>query len=244
MLLDIHEFPLEIRWHDANAPMPVRLLRVPRLEQTTLAHFNIPPWIHTGPPDAPFDFCGHVRRLLEDMAARCEELAHVDVSKILIGILQARNGRRHGLQARVTPLRFAHGQLQRRRRGTLFQVQRYYLGDHEFLYLLTFCLPRFLDMDFDQKFITLFHELFHIGPQCNGDLRRHDGRYQLHTRSKKEYDRQMAHMARSYLSGKPDPQLHGFLRLDFAQLQMRHGAVAGISVPHPKVIPISSTIDT
>src|SRR5206468_1851711 len=82
-----------------------------------------------------------------------------------------------GLQARVTPLRFAHGALVRRRRGVSFQVQRYFVDGAEMLYLVTFCLPRFLDQTFDDKFITLFHELFHISPAFDGDLRRHGGRY-------------------------------------------------------------------
>ncbi len=51
------------------------------------------------------------------------------------------------------------------------------------LYLVTFCLPRFLDQDFDDKFITLFHELYHISPRFEGDLRRHEGRCALHSHS-------------------------------------------------------------
>jgi hypothetical protein len=142
------------------------------------------------------------------------------------------------LQARVTPLRFRNGQLTRQRRGVTFQVQRLFLGDHEFLYLMTFCLPRFLNQNFDDKFVTLFHELFHIGPRFDGDLRRHGGRYDLHSHSQRDYDDRMAHMARVYLAGKPDPALHAFLRLDFNQLCKRHGGVDCIIVPRPKVFPI------
>ncbi len=105
---------------------------------------------------------------------------------------------------------------------------------------MTFCLPRFQDQGFDDKFITLFHELYHVGPEFNGDLRRHHGRYQLHTHSQHHYDKHMAGFARDYLSTGPDPQLHAFLRLNFAQLEQRHGTVEGIIVPRPKVIPITA----
>ena len=117
-------------------------------------------------------------------------------------------------------------------------MQRYFLDEREFLYLMTFCLPRFLNQEFDDKLITIFHELFHISPHFNGDLRRHDGRYQLHTHSQRHYDRHMAQLARSYLAGQPDPALHDFLRLNFAQLEQRHGAVLGIVVPRPKIVPL------
>src|SRR5207237_1688118 len=132
---------------------------------------------------------------------------------------QARGSRTHGLQARVTPLRFHDGRLQRRRRGISYQVQRYFVGEQEMLYVLTFCLPRFLNQDFDDKFITLFHELYHIGPAFDGYLRRHDGRCAIHSESKKGYDKYMADLARAYLANGADPASHTFLRLNFDQLQ-------------------------
>jgi hypothetical protein len=160
------------------------------------------------------------------------------MSQVLFGVTQARSGRSHGLQARVTPLRFRDGQLMRRRRNATYQVQRYFVEGRECLYLVTFCLPRFLEQDFDDKFITLFHELFHISPAFDGDLRRHAGRYAIHSHSQRLYDKQMAGLAREYLAGRPDPDLHGFLRLDFAQLQERHGRVIGVMVPRPKLVPV------
>jgi hypothetical protein len=237
-LKELSPYALTLRWDEPHNPLPVRLMRGRQRPSAESYMWHSPPWIATGTLLQPFDFCAHVRRLLEDIVARMPEFSHIQVSRLLVGALQARNAHSHGLQARVTPLRFPHGHLQRQRRGTTFQVQRYFLGDHEFLYLMTFCLPRFLDQDFDDKFITLFHELYHIGPEFNGDLRRHNGRYQLHTHSQRHYDKHMAGLARDYLATRPDPDLHGFLRLNFAQLEQRHGAVTGIVVPRPKVVPL------
>src|SRR5205807_7627897 len=75
-------------------------------------------------------------------------------------------------------------------------------------------------------------------PAFDGDLRRHAGRCAVHTHSKREYDRQMADLARAYLASGPDAALHAFLRLNFGQLQRRHGNVVGIVVPRPKVVPV------
>ncbi len=197
-----------------------------------------PPWFDSGPVEQPFDFCGQVRRVLADIVSRCPELGHVDVARVLLAVTQARSRRVHGLQARVTPLRFARGELTRQRRGVTYQVQRYFVAEMEYLYLMTFCLPRFLEQDFDDKLVTLVHELYHIGPAFDGDLRRHEGRYQLHTARQCAYDRKMAELARAYLASRPDPALYGFLRLNFAQLQYRHGAVLGVIVPRPRIIPL------
>ena len=114
-----------------------------------------------------------MRRLIDDIVRRRPEWSHLKPEQILIGFTQANLRGLHGLQARVTPLRFADGNLQKRHRGFIYQIQRYFNDETEYLYLLTFCLPRFLDQDFDHKMVTLFHELYHIGPKFDGDLRRH-----------------------------------------------------------------------
>lgn len=232
--------PWVCAWDETTRPLPRRLIRLPRHGRSRRNFFGLqaPPYWSSGPLDAPFDFCGHIRRLCADIVARIPELSHIDVNRLLVAVTQARNARKHGLQARVTPLRFRDGQLIRQRRGVPYQVQRFIVDRREILYLITFCLPRFLDQDFDDKLITLFHELYHISPAFNGDLRRHPGRCHMHSRSKRAYDEQMAQLARAYLAERPDPQLYSFLRLNFAQLDYRHGGVVGIVVPRPKLVPI------
>jgi predicted metallopeptidase len=231
-------FPFVMRWDSESQPLPRRAVRpLPRSRGGILGN-DAPPWLATGVTDKPFDFCGHVQRLCRDIVVRSRELKHIDVSKLLFCMTQARTGRVHGLQARVTPLRFRSGALRRRRHGIPYQVQRYIVDGCEMLHLVTFCLPRFLDQEFDDKFVTLFHELYHISPEFDGDLRRHAGRCQVHSHSKRVYDRHMAHLAREYLDTRPDPSLHAFLRLNFAQLAHRHGGVVAVVVPRPKLLPI------
>ncbi len=236
--------PLLLSWHHARQPLPFRAVRPLGRVPALVKGMEAPPWHDTGPAGEPFRFCDAVRRLSADVVARTPELAHIDVSRILFGFTQARNNRPHGLQARVTPLRFRRGQLTRRQRGVTFQVQRVFVDGREMLYLMTFCLPRFLNQEFDDKFVTLFHELYHIGPTFDGDLRRHAGRCAVHTRSQRTYDERMAQLARGYLAGRPAPELHAFLRLNFAQLVARHGGVVGAVVPRPKMIPVAAAART
>jgi predicted metallopeptidase len=230
--------PLVLRWQSPESPLPLRPVRPPPRWRPRPAGPDAPAWLPTGPADRPFDFCAHMRRLCADVVRHCPELAHIDASRLLFAMTQARSGEPHGLQARVTPLRFRHGHLTRRRRGVPYQVQRYFVDGVEMLYLVTFCLPRFLDQDFDDKFVTLFHELYHIGPAFDGDLRRHDGRYDLHSRSKRLYDEHMGRLAKAYLSNGADRPLHAFLHLSFAQLRHRHGGVVGVVVPRPRLLPV------
>ena len=233
--------PLTLRWQHPGSPLPVRAVRRPAGATGRTVGLEAPPWFVSGPADRPFDFRAAMGRLCTDIATRCPELAHIDVPRLLIGMTQARGGQRHGLQARVTPLRFRAGASIRRHGDTSSRLQRYFVDGREMLYLVTFCLPRFLDQDFDEKFITLFHELYHISPAFDGDFRRLGERNALHSHSKRAYDIRMTALARAYLSGGADPALHSFLRMDFAQLRHRHGSVEGVVVPRPRLLPIEES---
>lgn len=227
--------PLMLRWGGASPPLPVHAIRAPVKGRAAPL-----PSVPTGPVNQPFDFSKWVHRLCADIVGRCPDLGHIDMSRVLIGVTQARSARLNGLQARLTPLRFPGGRLVRNRKGTHYQVQRYLVDSREILYLLTFCLPRFLDRDFDDKFVTLFHELYHISPAFDGSLRRYPGRCAIHVRGTRRYDEYMAQQARQYLADGADLSLHAFLRLNFAQLERRHGSVVGAVVPRPMTIPVAA----
>jgi hypothetical protein len=228
--------PFELHWGAQTRPLPVREVRAPYRPTESL------PWLNTGALDAPFDFSEAMWRLCADIAAKYEPLRHIDVERMIFAFTPSKNTRIHGLQAKVTPLRFTDGRLTRLHRGVPFQVQQFFHERREILYIVTFCLPRFLNRHFEDKFVTIFHELFHISPAFNGDLRRHEGRYCVHTASQKRYDQEMAAMAREYLQGGADQQFHDFLRLNYHQLRRRHGQVVGHVVPRPKLIPIRTAL--
>jgi hypothetical protein len=208
---------------------------LPRREVRRAARRPLP---RSGPGRETFDFSAAMAALCADVCRHVSEFRHIDAGRVLVGVLQARTQRRAGLQARVTPLRFPGGNLVRATRGRAYQVQRYVVAGREMLYLMSFCLPRFLALSFDEKFVTIFHELYHIGPRFDGDLRRHRGRYCLHTGSKAGYDARMAELADSYLARGASSRLHGFLRFTFDELRARHGRVVGVAVPRPKILPL------
>src|SRR3569833_1625195 len=134
-----------------------------------------------------FDFTGHMRRLCADIATRLEEFAHVDLTRVAIRWCQARQRSRYGIQASLTPLRFKAGAHETTRRGRRFTIRP--IRDREgreMLYLLSFYLPRFLDLPLEEKIATTCHELWHIGHEFDSDLRRHESdRYYAHGPSKK-----------------------------------------------------------
>ncbi len=171
------------------------------------------------------------------MAARLDEFRHIDMSLVAVSFRQTRKRMRGGLYASLTPLRFAGGASQSVRRGRKWKIQRVVVDGREMLYLLNFYLPRFLDLPFAEKLTTIAHELLHVGPRFDGDLRRFGGRCYAHTHSHAEFDAHAAKLAQRWLAAGPDEDLFSFLRLDFHSLQARHGRIYGRRIAAPKLIP-------
>lgn len=186
-----------------------------------------------------FDFTYNIRRVVDDMVARLPELAHIDASQVAIAFCQARKLVRHGLQASLTPMRFEGGSLTTSRRDRTYTVQRLFVDRREMLYILSFYLPRFLETDLREKLITILHELWHISPQFDGDLRRHDGRCYMHSHSQAEYDEEMGRLADRWLALDPPEEKFHFLRYNFRQLSEIHGGMFGTKIRQPKLIPVT-----
>jgi hypothetical protein len=187
-------------------------------------------------PAGPFDFSQAMRGLCQDACRRVPEFRHVEMEHVAVTFAQTRRRVLHGLQAKLTPLRFEEGRLTTRRGRTDWTIRRMFDGETELLYILTFYLPRFFELPFREKLITVFHELYHISPEFNGDIRRFGGRYHVHSARHDEYDRQMGLFADAYMAGRPSAKYWAFLQHDFQTLQSTHGQVIGVRMPIPRMI--------
>jgi hypothetical protein len=223
---DVSTVTPERRWGVGGVPLPVRRLTVRGCRAST----------------PPLDFSGYMRKLCDDVKLRCPTFAHLDPSAMAFTYTTSRTPGKYGLLARVTPLRFRDGGVFHRHRGNLYQSQRYFLDGRELLYLVTFCLPRFLNLPFEEKLVTVIHELFHISPRFDGDVRRHDGRYQYHSHSKRGYDDLMGKMTRAYLADHPEPALFAPFHSTFAELCAAHGGVLAVSLPRPRMVRVGQPV--
>lgn len=186
-----------------------------------------------------FDYTAAVRRLCEHVTRHTDELAHIEFSRVAVSFAQTRRRVSHGMYASLTPMRFEGGQQFTERHGRRWTCQRLLdpAGKHEYLYILSLYLPRFQDAPLREKLLTTFHELWHIGPRFDGDLRRHEGRCYAHGRSQAEFDAHCGQLVDRWLAGNPPEQLYDFLRHSFQELQAIHGRIYGIKIRTPKLIP-------
>jgi predicted metallopeptidase len=184
-----------------------------------------------------FDFTTAMCRLCADISARLSEFQHIDVERIAFNICQTRRDVSHGMYASLTPLRFTGGAERRTVRGVSWAVEQICdEAGREYLYLLSFYLPRFQNSSLEEKLTTVFHELWHIAPEFNGDVRRHGGRCYAHGPSQQNYDARMMRLAQAWLACNPPHHLYDFLSLNFAELVAEHGRVLGTRWRTPRLV--------
>ncbi|NJD90933.1 MAG: hypothetical protein FIA91_05370 [Geobacter sp.] len=179
-----------------------------------------------------------LERLIADIAVAIDEFSHVDPSRLLVCVNSSRNSR-YGAFAKIHHLRFPGGeQLQIVRRGrsryrcTMPQINH---KEVDILYVIYFTLPRFMDRPFKEKLVTIFHELYHISPSFDGDIRRFAGKNFAHGSSSKKYNQLMEQFVERYLQLPCSAGKTAFLDHDMAALREKYTMIVGRRMAMPKI---------
>ena len=189
------------------------------------------------PKPAPFHYTNAIREVVRDLVDTLEELQHVDLDRVLLAIAQARQSSTHGVYASCFPLRFENGEMEVLHKKRRFRMPVLQHQGHEILYILYFMLPRFHEeQDYREKLATIIHELYHISPHFNGDIRRFPGKNFAHGQSREMYHAAMRRLADQYLATSPRARDHEFLALPFSDLMDHPGGVVGTCIPRPKPV--------
>lgn len=184
-----------------------------------------------------FDFTQAMRTLCADVVVRSPAMRHIQLERVAFNVCQTRQDVPHGLYASLTPLRFKSGATSTFARGAEWEVEQLLDEAGEpYLYLLSFYLPRFQNISLEEKLTTVFHELWHISPRFDGDVRRHPGRCYAHGRSQKEYDAHVTRLAQEWLARNPPSHLFDFLSYNFSGLVAEFGKVSGSRWAAPKLV--------
>lgn len=188
---------------------------------------------------ATLNLTGALERLVVDIVSRSDELSHISPSKLLICLSTTRNGCIHGVYAKIHPLRFAGGlrsrQERRGRKTFICSMPEVTHKGEEMLYIIYFLFPRFFDLTFREKLITIFHELYHISPDFDGDIRRFHGRNYAHGGPTRKFNAAMGVLADSYMEKIENEELVEFLKFDASGLRTRHKALVGRKLKAPRI---------
>jgi hypothetical protein len=143
------------------------------------------------PPDVSLA----VRRILRDAARRLPELAHIDASRILPVLGEARRASR----ASIRPLHFADTGTRRSATGEMMRPRVKFRGRNVY-YVITLRPLFFLESTPDRRIGTILHEVFHCAETFDGTL--HPGR--RHAVLGPDFDAQLGPLVNRYLAVMPD----------------------------------------
>lgn len=182
---------------------------------------------------------GELERLITDLTRQVPEFRHIEPQQLLVCISTTRNGGIHGTYAKIHPLRFPTGAKtttkKRGRRTFTCTMPTINHRGAEIFYIIYFLVPRFLNLTLREKLITVFHELYHISPCFDGDIRRFPGRNYAHGSSTKTYNAMMAKLVDSYLDCQEEKSHLAFLEGTMDELRLRHRAIVGRKFAAPRL---------
>lgn len=176
--------------------------------------------------------------LMADIIEKIDDFKHIDLKYVGVCVAQARKNTKYGIFAKTYPLRFEDGKLTTVRNGRVYGIQRIIIGDVELKYAFFYYFPRFLELTTEQKVTTVIHEMYHVSPEFNGDLRRFPGHNYAHTSSRKNFDAMIENYVKYYMSMGIDEKRFPFLTRDFLTLEKEFGAIMGKRIRIPKLIPL------
>ncbi len=182
---------------------------------------------------------GEIERLICRITSIVPELNHVDPSRVLVCVASTRGGGVHGTYAKIHPLRFPGGECSMEarngRKKVVWSMPGVTYRGVDMLYIIYFLVPRFLNLPFREKLITIFHELYHISPDFDGDIRRFPGKNYAHGSSRKRYNAFMARLVDGFLEKLEDESPVKFLHGDMESMRAGYGAIVGRRFPAPRI---------
>ena len=167
--------------------------------------------------DISWSYVEAMENLIRRLAAALEPFANLKPERILVGNTYSRPGRcRHLSYARILAPR-----LDEKRQPTRPPLLH---NGREYDYVITFCLPRFWELTYEEKLTTVIHELYHIAPEADGGLRRMGVRKYAHG-SRTSYEARLKPMVEQILANPAFDQYCAFLRYNGRELCKTYGSV-------------------
>lgn len=130
-----------------------------------------------------------LENLIDQASQRYDIFNHIKIENIIVSLSTNRkNSRRSYTYGKCVPLKFKDGADFTYQRGVKFQIPEVVENGNIILYALSFFNPRFFELTSEEKLRVIFHEMYHISPDFNGDIRRFGRSGSAHGSSRKKFD--------------------------------------------------------
>jgi predicted metallopeptidase len=190
-------------------------------------------------PDDEINLSLALTAIIAEIVQNTVSLNHIDISRILVCVGSNKSGRRGGLYGKLIPLRFENGSSLLKYRGRVYTIPEIVHNGTTCLYIVYFYMPRFFNLPWHEKLKVIFHELYHISPRFDGDIRRMGAVKTAHGHSKKHFDSLYDSELRSFMQYiRTTPHMH-FLEMDSSSIYRRYRRVTAVKMKNPKPVIIN-----
>ncbi|MCP4137693.1 MAG: hypothetical protein GY754_42390 [bacterium] len=176
--------------------------------------------------------------IIQEIVNRSPSFGHIDVSRSLVCVSSNRKGSRGGIYGKLVPLRFENGSGKIKYRGNYFAMPEVIHNNISQLYLIYFYMPKFFDLPPKEQLNVIFHELYHINQDFNGDIRRMGAVKTAHGHSRKHFDSLYSAELESFYRYIKETPYMNFLRLDSRDIYKNFKKITGqrMKIPRPTLI--------
>jgi len=157
--------------------------------------------------------------IIHDMVNSTEEFKSFDLNKILVCCASNRKDFRGATYGKLLPLRFKDGSDIIKHNGRFYTIPKVKLNEVEILYIIYLYIPKFFNLSAKDKVNVMFHELYHINPEFNGDIRRMGKFKSAHGHSRKSFEEKYIEYADNFFRNIKETPYFNFLQMNSEDIQ-------------------------
>ncbi len=157
--------------------------------------------------------------IIHDMIKSTDVFKSFDLNKIIVCCASNRKDFRGATYGKLLPLRFKDGSEIIRHNGQIYSIPKVMINGTEILYIIYFYIPKFFNLSVKDKINVMFHELYHINPDFNGDIRRMGEFKSAHGHSRKAFEEKYIEYADSFFYNIESTPYYNFLKMNSDEIK-------------------------
>lgn len=199
-------------------------------------------------PDRSLTFCkkgGEAVCLTDILALIIDEItvfspgfAHIDINRVLVSIGFNRKAKRAYICGKLVPLRFENGETEFHRAGRIYRMPELKENGVSQLYVIYFYAPAFFNLSAFEKLKVIFHELYHINAEFNGDIRRMGKKKIAHGHSYKRFNSLFIDDVNKFYDYIQDTPAFDFLSFSMKDFTKKFKTITYRKIKLPKALPV------
>ncbi len=175
--------------------------------------------------------------IIKQITIQSRFYSHIDINRLIICLGSNKRNSRGAVFGKLVPFKFKGGLNILSYRGKYYTMPEIVKNGTAILYAIYFYLPKFFDLPAEEKLNVIFHELHHISPEFNGDIRRMGNVKKAHGYSRKHFDLKFEKYVKSFYEYISNTTYMDFLKMDSKSLRNNYQLYATrMKIPKPVIV--------